>query len=1346
MNMDNENQHISEDDEIARLLKQFLQADEDESLRMLAEQGEMLFSDSLLQRLRDQIAASSEVPVMLKKKLLLLEETRKRRDIAASMLPPAFQQMFNSEMMQQMLRQMPNRRLALPDQEQIADVASILPPEMLAAFTSFLSSPSQQSLLLNILQQASLAEEDIAKIRAGLNSYSILTQNGYSGLVDVTWREIWKLPLEERQRLFRGEIQVLNSANIQAYADQHQIDLSSLPEQILPAEAVSSDPEQALVEQQSFEQEDGKNSEQEAQGREIPEIIQLPPAPQESAEPTETLPQAGQEFELSRLIHELQQAASTAGNAPLSLSPEMFDQIVLPTGPLPGEIRVLYRILFLLKRSEKGLSLPELTEARQLLRELRRDSTILSKPGSLGPMIEQFEHTLELVKMEGGTLSDQELAQRIENTSEILGRNFLAADFPIEPGAQSADLALQSIALLHRCLAYLERANHQQRENIAQAIKDCSRLIELGIAFQQRIIEAYGYMVRGNIRAHFLQSGKNPTDLQLALRDFEQALHFFTEEIFPDEWAEIHLSRSIAYRTHEYGDIWSNYEHALEDSQKALARLSSLKQQKPLHWAAAHKACGDAYARRLSRDPLGDAWKAHEHYEQALQVFTVHNAPEEWASTRIALIANQRRLLEFALTGGRREPKYDLFASDTPFVEAFADLYTGHQRLIADLTELLALVPRERDAYNWADAHFERAFTRAIIAPGERKQLLKSIFEDFEHAMEVFTLAKYPTRWANIQLHIATFLQRFTIESPEKDARAALRAIDAALTVFTAEETPFEYYRAQELRAMACERLQLWKEAQQSLCEARSVEVHLMSATQSGKRFYDLLARFTRPEISLRRAQIALHLDPPACEEAAIALEEGRAQGLQRAQRPSEQDQGPTSSLSLAEMVRCLPHQQAALVYLTAGTSFSASGDMDRQLSLGVEEGFALILTRATDGKPHVEALPLPHLTNIALDFLQEPLVDARQQETSLLDKHMYESRRGNNGRSRSLPIKLELAITKLGEMGLSDLARHLCANKISEVTLVPYGNLGLFPWNALQVTLADGSSSYFGELFEVSLAPSAYAAVQARQRAELANTVTTVLAAGNPQPQIQELELLPYAAGEAQMVYELARTQNYATHYLPSEQVTREQLLYMLRSHESKPQLYVHLAIHALYHLREPRNSQLMLAGTNEIAESERCIFAGELLDGAITLAGVRLLVLSACQSSVIDIQQVPNEALGLAAAFLQAGSAGVIASLWKVDDIATYLLMTRFAQLYLQARGGISPAKALAQAQHWLREEATYQALVEYNPLNLPAHDPLAQELSLAEEYKAQAARTPDALPFARAEYWAGFTLNGY
>jgi CHAT domain-containing protein len=91
--------------------------------------------------------------------------------------------------------------------------------------------------------------------------------------------------------------------------------------------------------------------------------------------------------------------------------------------------------------------------------------------------------------------------------------------------------------------------------------------------------------------------------------------------------------------------------------------------------------------------------------------------------------------------------------------------------------------------------------------------------------------------------------------------------------------------------------------------------------------------------------------------------------------------------------------------------------------------------------------------------------------------------------------------------------------------------------------------------------------------------------------------------------------------------------------------------------------------------------------------LAGVRLFNASGCTTGLSDLRYAPDELSSFAVGVLQAGAAAAIATQWFVDDLATFLLMLRFARLVL-GDPALTPACALRDAAAWLRR-ATWAEL---------------------------------------------------
>ena len=118
-----------------------------------------------------------------------------------------------------------------------------------------------------------------------------------------------------------------------------------------------------------------------------------------------------------------------------------------------------------------------------------------------------------------------------------------------------------------------------------------------------------------------------------------------------------------------------------------------------------------------------------------------------------------------------------------------------------------------------------------------------------------------------------------------------------------------------------------------------------------------------------------------------------------------------------------------------------------------------------------------------------------------------------------------------------------------------------------------------------------------------------------------------------------------------------------------------LHIACHAHFRHDSPRFSALHLADG-----------AFTVRDAAQLRLPCALVTLSACETGVSAV--IPgDELIGLTHAFIAAGAARVLASLWTVQDEATVGFMERF---YDRLRAGLAPARALREVQlETLREQ---------------------------------------------------------
>ncbi len=192
----------------------------------------------------------------------------------------------------------------------------------------------------------------------------------------------------------------------------------------------------------------------------------------------------------------------------------------------------------------------------------------------------------------------------------------------------------------------------------------------------------------------------------------------------------------------------------------------------------------------------------------------------------------------------------------------------------------------------------------------------------------------------------------------------------------------------------------------------------------------------------------------------------------------------------------------------------------------------------------------------------------------------------------------------------------------------------------------------------------------------------------------------------------------------------------------------YLHFATHGVPNLQRAFDSALILSRDRLPDPLDAVLSGGELVDGNITAAEILrtwtlsadLVVLSACQTAVGRYAGGEGY-LGFAQALLLSGAQSVVLSLWKVDDIATMLLMTRFYENLLGARAGLvegmPKAEALREAQRWLR--ALTRDEVEKTLAKLPR----GERGKVRQRTPTGTSRTSH--PYEHPYYWAAFILIG-
>lgn len=222
-------------------------------------------------------------------------------------------------------------------------------------------------------------------------------------------------------------------------------------------------------------------------------------------------------------------------------------------------------------------------------------------------------------------------------------------------------------------------------------------------------------------------------------------------------------------------------------------------------------------------------------------------------------------------------------------------------------------------------------------------------------------------------------------------------------------------------------------------------------------------------------------------------------------------------------------------------------------------------------------------------------------------------------------------------------------------LTIVSHGALHYLPFNALH----DGKD-FLIDRYSIRVMPSASAMKYLVSKK--ANKSGDILVFGNPDLGDSRYDLA-FAEKEA---LDVAKTKSKSKVFLRKDATVGAFAKY------AGSFSYIHLATHGRFDPASPLKSALLLspeAGSNGMLTADK-LYSLEL--------NADLVTLSACETGLGKIAN-GDDIVGLTRGFLYAGSSSIVASLWKVDDLATADLMTMF---YTNMKT-LDKREALRQAQ---------------------------------------------------------------
>lgn len=798
--------------------------------------------------------------------------------------------------------------------------------------------------------------------------------------------------------------------------------------------------------------------------------------------------------------------------------------------------------------------------------------------------------------------------------------------------------------------------------------------------------------------------GERAGNQERAIAHFEQALRVFTRDTSPREWAQLQNNLAIAYSARIHGRRDANIDLALSHFDAALAVF--MKESDPLLWATVQNNVGSIYRNRTQGGRADNLEKAVAHLEAALTVFTRDELPHEWASARYNLAMTYIARIE----GSRRD---------------------NHETALGHLEGALQVFTQEAFPEQWAKAQTALGDAYADRVRGITSGNRQNAIGAYEAALAVFTREAFPRE----HLHTARRLGRVLMQLGYWDEarRAHAGALDAFRLLFG------EGIDETDARALIADAGPLFAEAAYAAAQNGENETALALADEGRARLLAVAMRLQTLDIPDDGRQRLDEL------RASIRAGLNDAETAQAAERAQALDRVATLRRELLDLVRTQESGTRRARAIAEARRIAEDGGAVVMPLVTAHGGKLLMVTKASGGSDSgIVAIDVPQLTP---ERLAEVLVGPSGESSSgWIAAYFVNYLDGEEQKKRwpewlSAIDRLGPSLYRLFAARLDTALKDRGIKKGARVVWLPSGWLGVLPLGLAQNT---SSGQRFADDYEIAIAPSLETLATARHQAETAGS-PTLAAIVNPTGD------LPGADKEGEIV---------ASHFAPEsrlllfhDRATPEAVLTTL-----KTQTHWHFASHGTFSWADVRQSALVLHGPARLS-------VGRLL-ATESLGRPRLVVLSACETGLIEITHNPDEFIGLPGSFMALGAAGVLGTLWPVNDAATALLIAKFYELHIGER--LAPATALSRAQAWLRaatntdlvaylDEATTAARIAPQLANEMKQELSAEGLrrsrnSAVVEWLTQgrgadrrSGDQADARPFAHPYFWAGFVLTG-
>jgi CHAT domain-containing protein len=913
--------------------------------------------------------------------------------------------------------------------------------------------------------------------------------------------------------------------------------------------------------------------------------------------------------------------------------------------------------------------------------------------------------------------------------------------------------------------AYRSRIRGERADNLEQAITAFQLALQIYTreAFpedwagtQNNLAIAYSGRIRG----------KRADNLEQAITAFQLALQIYTREMFPEQWATTQNNLANAYSDRIRGKRADNLEQAIAAFQLALQVRT--REEFPEQWAMTQNNLAIAYRSRIRGERADNLEQAITAYQLALQVRTREAFPEKWAMAQnnLAIVYSARirgeradnleqaiAVYQLALQVRTREAfPEDWATTQNNLANAYSERIRGEradnlEQAIAAFQLALQIYTREAFPEDWAMTQNNLAIAYSDRIRGKHADNLEQTIAALQLALQVRTREAFPQDWAGTQNNLANaYSDRIRGERAD-NLKQAIASYQLALQVYTCETFPKECRLASRSLGNLHFDQQNWNAAAQAYDIAlEAAEILYQSCI-----FLEGQAAELSENGDLHHRATYAHAKNNNLQTALLTLELGRARGLSDslAHDRANLDQLKTTRPDLVDRYQTLTQEIHTLEIQQRNPETNQPDRLRQELSQtrqALTETIATIqqvenyetflksptfsdITRALTPDQAIVYITTTPAGSLALVLTPDSeiypvwLNELTQKQLQELINDWFSTYNKQQNDRQTWLNTIDQTTQVLWDKVMGAIVQKLTELHLPQAVLIPTGYLGLLPlhaaWTADDTTPT--GKRYALDTIHFTYAPNARSLREARELGDR-TPADSILAIENPTQDLantaREIESALHCFGDRR------------TH-LRHTQATHAAVLAALPRHT-----VLHCACHGTANLAAPLNSGLVMS---DKLLTLRDIFALKLNQQN---NGIRLAILSACETGLSGTETV-DEVISLPTGLLQAGVAGVAASLWAVSDLSTMMLIARFYDYWQIEK--LDPDQALRQAQIWIRD-TTNQEKADYLENQIPALSGDRLSPDVAEHfYEAIAFKDPSAKDFAHPYYWAAFGYFG-